>query len=65
MERIPPDGRSSCSRAENALDLLRPSVIILHSVPTHGLIAGQTITKMELQLDYFRFFSSHIYLIIY
>lgn len=36
MERIPPDGRSSCSRAENALDLLRPSVIILHSVPTHG-----------------------------
>lgn len=43
---------------------MRPSVIILHFVPTRGLITGQPITKTELQLDYFRFFSSHIYVLI-
>lgn len=50
--------------AENALDPRRPSVIILRSGPTRGLITGQSMTKVELQLDYFLFFFSHFYVFI-
>lgn len=40
-------------------------LLLLFCILCPHMGAGQTITKMELQLDYFRFFSSHIYLIIY